>query len=73
MEINSHILALPTLELANGSQKACDAMFLKNLPIQRATDCLGYQRWAVVYEQRHFDFANGLLQAFQQASVKLGV
>lgn len=73
MEINSQILALPTLELSNGSSKQCDANLLKSLPIQRATDCLGYQRWAIVYEQRHYDFANGLLQAFQQASVKLGI
>lgn len=64
---------MPTMELANGKSAPCDANFLKNLPIQKPSEALCYQKWVIVYEKRHYTQANGLFETMQQASVKLGI
>lgn len=64
---------MPTIELANGKMTPCDSQNMKNLPIQRPSEALGHERWAIVYEKRNFNQANGLFDAFQQSSVKLGI
>jgi hypothetical protein len=34
---------------------------------------LSYQRWAIVYEKRHFSQANTLFERFMEAQSKLGI
>ena len=60
IEIGSQILPMPVMELANGRTANIDANSLKNLPIQKPCEALTYQRWAIVYEKRHFNQANQL-------------
>jgi hypothetical protein len=50
---------------------SCDSQNLRNLPIQRS-ETLGYQRWAIVYEKKHYENANGVFNSFLQSSGKLG-
>lgn len=73
IEISSQILPMPVMELANGRSANIDANCLKNLPIQKPSEALTHQRWAIVYEKRHFNQANQLFQTLQQASSKLGL
>jgi len=73
LEIMSTILPMPTIELSNGKTAACDQNCLRTLPIQRACDALLRERWAIVYEQKHFSQANNLFQTLQQASQKIGI
>lgn len=68
------ILPLPTIDLANGRTSQCDSQTLRTLAIQvPVKESLSYQRWAVLYEKRHYNQANGLFQTMQQASVKIGL
>jgi hypothetical protein len=55
MIINSSILPTPTIDLANGKPQACSDNTLRNLPIQKPSEALGYRKWAVVYEKKHFN------------------
>ena len=55
IEISSQILPMPVMELANGRSANIDANCLKNLPIQKPSEALGCQRWAIIYEKRHFN------------------
>ena len=48
-------------------------MNMKNLPIQKPSEALAYQQWAIVYERKHFNQANTMFETLQQASVKLGI
>lgn len=73
IQIQSTILPMPTIELANGKCTPCDSQNMKNLPIQKPSEALSYQRWAIVYERKHFNQANGLFEVMQQSSVKLGI
>ena len=65
MAIQSQILPMPTLELSNGKTAPCDPQQMKNLPIQRPSEALHYQRWAIAYEKRHFNQANSLFETLQ--------
>jgi hypothetical protein len=61
IQIESQILPLPTIELQNGRQSQCDQNILRNLPIQvPASESLARERWAILYEKKHFNQANGL-------------
>ena len=56
IQIESQILPLPTIELQNGRQSQCDQNILRNLPIQvPASESLARERWAILYEKKHFN------------------
>lgn len=62
LNIESTVLPMPTIELANGRAAPCDTHNMKNLPIQKPSEALQAQRWAIVYERRHFNQANSLFE-----------
>jgi hypothetical protein len=73
LEVQSHILPTPTMELANGKQAQIDERSLKNLPIQNPSEALCHEQWAILYERRHYTQANELFNTLHQASIKLGI
>jgi hypothetical protein len=73
INIQSKILPMPTIELANGKQTPCDTHNLKNLPIQKPSEAMMFQRWAIVYERKHFNQANNLSETLQKASQQLNI
>lgn len=72
LAIESQILPVPTIERTNG--KISDQNTLRNLPIQvPASEALARERWAIIYEKKHFTMANGLFNTLCQASVKINL
>lgn len=43
------------------------------MSIQSPSQALGRERWAIVYERKHYNLANNLHQTLDQASQKLGL
>jgi hypothetical protein len=65
---------MPTLELASGKTAPCDAQNMRNLPIQvPAHEQMAEGMWTILYERKHYNQANSVLEALQSASVKLGI
>lgn len=64
---------MPQIEMANGKISQCDQQVLRNLPIQNPSQSLQKNKWAIVYERKHYDQANGVFETLCQASVKIGI
>lgn len=56
---------MPTITLASGKSAPCDSQNMRNLPIQNPSEAMLAERWAIVYETRHYNQANGLFDALQ--------
>lgn len=73
MEIQSQILPVPHIEHSNGRSEPCDARNMAKMRIERPTEALAEKKWALVYEQRHYQQADALLDVLRKASMQLGI
>jgi hypothetical protein len=55
MMINSSILPTPEINMANGKTQIADDKTLRNLSIQAPSQALAREKWAIVYERKHFN------------------
>jgi hypothetical protein len=55
MMINSTILPTPVIDMSNGRTQACSDNTLRNLPIKKPSEALTRNKWAIVYESKHYN------------------
>ncbi len=69
VSMETSVLATP--QLLRGDQLIrCDEEALRKLPIQRAVD-LNEEEWVFVYDRRHYDSANDVVEKFKKACGQL--